>query len=359
VDAGSEDPTGRAESPDVPRDRGEARLLGEERETLGQDRGGRRWRQQADKSLPTRTGSSGRDAPSDAGSRSRPRLILPLKWPGGKTQVLPRLREVVALLGGLTPNQTYHAPFAGAGALFHDLAPAQARLNDAAPALVNCLQAIKADPGQVYLALDKLVKAFPPHTDRPAQVLSYNATRGKFNARVKFSPSTSAAQMIFLNRTCFNGLWRVNIAGGFNASLGKYTAPAFPSLEDLRAISVRLQAAVISLGDFSTALDAAREGDLAFLDPPYGGVRGDSGFVGYTAGGFDGAQQRWLVEVIRILHDRGVRIILTNGAFPGNREAYEAAGLHVEKLAETRTINTKVDARGTVPCLLAWTRDGD
>jgi DNA adenine methylase len=270
---------------------------------------------------------------------------------------------VVARLGGLKPHQTYHESFVGVGALFHDLEPAKARLNDASPALVNCLHALQADPDTVHVELQALVGAFPPHDDRPRQESYYNAVRATFNGYLPLigtmmaaPPALVAAQMIFLNRTCFNGLWRVSQKGKYNASLGRYKAPAFPSLEALRAIGGRLRPAIITLGDYSTALMDAKEGDLAFLDPPYGGVRGDAGFTGYTAEGFSAGQQRWLVEVIRILHARGVRIILTNGAFPGNREAYEAAGLTVECLDETRSINTDTTGRGAVPCLLAWSR---
>ena len=266
-------------------------------------------------------------------------------------------------LGGLEPHQTYFESFVGAGALFHDLEPAPARLNDASAPLVNCLRAIRATPDAVHVELRALVDAFPPHDPRPVQEAYYNSVRATFKTDVPqidtpdaAPPALVAAQMIFLNRTCFNGLWRINKKGEYNASLGRYKRPAFPSRADLDGISGRLQKAIITLGDFSVALMRAKAGDLAFLDPPYGGVRGDTGFAAYTAAGFDVMQQRWLVEVVRILHARGVRIILTNGDFPGNREAYEAAGLIVERLNETRSINTDTTGRGAVPCLLAWSR---
>jgi DNA adenine methylase len=268
---------------------------------------------------------------------------------------LPRLLEVVARLGGIEPHQTYHEPFMGGGALYHALAPAKARLNDASPELVRCIRAIQVDAPAVLSALTSLVASFPGHTDRPAQQVYYNNIRALFNAKHD-NDAVHAGAMIFLNRTCFNGLWRVNASGEFNASLGRYKKPAFPGATDLDAVAARLFSTVITLGNYSTALDATRRGDLAFLDPPYGGVQGEAGFTAYTAGGFGVGQQRWLVEVIRILHARGVRVILTNGDFPGNRAAYEAAGLTVECLNEMRRINTDTTARGAVPCLLAWSR---
>ena len=334
----------------VQADRDSDRVQREVGAPMGKAGIGRGRRNQAASHLAGAPGRSRQDARNRREAPSG--LILPLKWPGGKTKVLPRLLEAVACLGGIETHQTYFESFLGGGALFHALRPAKARLNDASPHLIQCLMQIRDVPDAVTAALQPLIAAYPPHEDQDARRVVYDAVRARFNAQTA-GQVEQAAMMIWLNRTCFNGVWRVNPRGHLNIAVGSHKKLLFP---DLCVISARMQGTVLTCLDYSTALDAAREGDLVYLDPPYGSLQGEKGFDMYTAERFGAVQHRWLVEVIRILHARGVRILLSNGDYLGNREAYEAAGLHVERLDEKRSVNQDGAGRGAVPCLLAWSR---
>ena len=168
-----------------------------------------------------------------------------------------------------------------------------------------------------------------------------------------------AALMLFLNHSCFNGLWRVNSRGRFNVSYGTPSTPSFgfrfPSEARVAAASAALQGAELRCADYSSFIDRVGPGDLVFVDPPYSGMEPAPGTRPFQYGGtFGPGHQQWLAFLAERCMARGAAVLLTNGDFPGNRAVYARAGLTVVETAERRAINTDGKGRGKVPCLLAY-----
>ena len=156
-----------------------------------------------------------------------------------------------------------------------------------------------------------------------------------------------AAWFIYLNKTGFNGLYRVNRADRFNVPLGRYANPGICNEALLRACSEALAGAEIDVDDFGCRRHEAQEGDFVYFDPPYMPLSATSSFTSYTSGGFDAEQQRRLRDVALALKKRGVRVLLSNSAAPLIRELY-GEGFSVREVFATRMVNSKVSGRGAV-----------
>ena len=167
-----------------------------------------------------------------------------------------------------------------------------------------------------------------------------------------------AARFVFLNKTCYNGLYRVNSQGQFNVPFGNYKKPAICDTEGLRAASLALQLADITVADFEQAVADAKRGDLIYFDPPYQPLSKTSSFTGYTAGRFDDVEQKRLARVYRDLDQRGCYVMLSNSNAPLVRELY--ADFCIHEVQANRAINCKADGRGKIIELLitnyAWPR---
>lgn len=166
------------------------------------------------------------------------------------------------------------------------------------------------------------------------------------------SAAASAARTIFLNKTCYNGLYRVNRKGVFNVPHGDYAKPAILDEQALRACSACLSGAVLEQTDFTTACAAANAGDLVYLDPPYHPLSPTSNFTSYTDSDFGEDEQRALAEVFVDLTDRGVFALLSNSDHPLIRDLYARPGLHTTQVTATRSINSNGSGRGRVSELL-------
>ena len=260
-------------------------------------------------------------ATPSTGSAAAPKPGPFLKWAGGKGQLLPELlRRVPQQLDG------YYEPMVGGGALFFALAgdeenrPRPAVLNDAnadlvsaytvvrdrVEALIGCLE----EYGSTYLAADAEERAR----------LYYEVRAAEPDGDVE-----RAARLLFLNRTCFNGLYRVNRAGRFNVPHGRYARPRILAAEALRAASRALADVELRTGDVVDACAGAGRGDLVYLDPPFFPLSATSSFTDYTAGSFgpaDQARLRWLVDD---LTERGACVMLSNSPHPWVLGAYESA----------------------------------
>lgn len=262
-----------------------------------------------------------------------------LKWAGGKRQLLPEIRKHVPEKFG-----TYFEPFLGGGAVFFDLVAAQitgrARLGDSNAELIDTYKTVCG-------STEKLIEALHAHAKQhsAAHYLAVRAARA-------FPGVTRAARMIYLNRTGFNGLYRVNKKGGFNVPFGKYTNPTICNEEGLRACSAALKNADIVCCDFEALTVPARRGDFVYFDPPYVPVSATSDFVGFTADGFGLADQERLVECARKLKNRGVHVLLSNADVPLVRKLYK--GFEMRKVKARRNINSKGEKRGSVSELLIW-----
>jgi DNA adenine methylase len=260
-----------------------------------------------------------------------------LKAVGGKTvlllEILPRLPAKI---------KTYYEPFLGGGAVFFALA-AEGRFERAVVSDANEELAI------TYVALanltDKVVRALKKHVYDETHYYSVRA-----QDPLKLEMSVRAARLIYLNKTCFNGLWRVNRKGQFNVPFGRYTNPTICDEENLRAVSLALRRVTVTSLDFEKTVLPAKRGDAVYFDPPYVPVSETANFTAYTAGGFGPDDQARLRDVAKRLDERGVHVLLSNADTPLVRELYK--GFKIESVQAPRRVNSKGGKRGNVGELL-------
>lgn len=253
-----------------------------------------------------------------------------LKWPGGKRQLLPELLKRIPPKYG-----TYHEPFVGGGALFFALAPVDAQLGDMNPRLVKTYSTVK-------LSVEPLIERL--------QELALNHNEERFYARRAAEPVGTlnlAAWMIYLNKTCFNGLWRVNKSNKFNAPFGRYDNPTLCDAGNLRLCSATLAGVHVQNEPFETVAMRAKCGDLVYFDPPYVPASSTASFTAYTAAGFGPKDQERLRDLALALKMRGVHVLLSNSGTPAVADLY-ARDFEVTQVAAKRNINSKATARGPV-----------
>ena len=238
-----------------------------------------------------------------------------LKWAGGKTQLITQLLPHVPERFG-----TYIEPFFGGGALFFTLQPERAIISDSNPELVNLYR-------QVATAVDSVISCLKRYHNTREDYYAVRAQNWQMLA-----PAEAAARMIYLNRTCFNGLYRVNRKGEFNVPYGRYPNPRICDEANLRAASALLKRADIFCGDFAQVLDdCAKPGDFVFLDPPYLPVGKWGDFKRYTKEQFYEADHRRLADATKRLMGRGIWSVLTNSNHQLVRELYADLPLQVVK----------------------------
>jgi len=224
-------------------------------------------------------------------------------------------------------KRIYHEPFLGAGSLFFALSHPNARLSDLNKHLVECYTAIRDHP-------DAISKALRRHAREDSED-HYYAVRELYNR----SPAglARAARFLYLNRTCFNGVFRVNREGEFNVPYGHKESPRFPSSMDLHHVSKTLKTAHLEVQDYQTALQQADTGDFVYLDPPYPPLNGTSYFTHYTADRFSLADQAQVAHSVQDLHSRGCLFMLSNADTGAIRRLYQGFGIH--KLSVTRFVS--------------------
>jgi len=265
-----------------------------------------------------------------------------VKWVGGKSKLLP---ELIARL----PERfgRYYEPFAGGAAMFFAVAPrleAGAVLNDRNADLIATYRAVAKD-------VDAVIRRLEIHRRHHGEK-HYYSVRERWNDRgVSWTPVDRAAAFIYLNKTCYNGLWRVNRAGGFNVPIGRYVDPPICTPDALRAAARVLAQVELRNGDYADAVADARRGDLVYFDPPYVPVTETSNFTSYTGDGFGADEQRRLAGLARDLVARGCRVILSNSDTPFTRGLY--AGLRVDRVFCARAINCNAARRGDVAEVIA------
>lgn len=258
-----------------------------------------------------------------------------LKWAGGKTKLLGQLTKVLPEKVG-----TYYEPFLGGGALFFHLSSVEgfqdAVLGDFNPELINCYEVVRSDTEALIEQLGTL----------PVDETFFYDLRAMLPASL--SPVSRAARTIYLNRTCFNGLYRLNKRGQFNTPWGKYANPRIVDPENLRACAAALARTPLRLeaGDFTGLVTSARDGDIVYFDPPYVPLTATANFKSYTQEGFTLEDQRRLAGCFRTLAERGVHVVASNADVPIIRELYEGFTIHTVPVV--RRINSKGDGRGPV-----------
>ncbi len=265
-----------------------------------------------------------------------------LKWAGGKTQLLEQYAP-------LFPREFngYHEPFVGSAAVYLRLCGLSAadplrsplnrvRLTDSNDELINAYRAVRDQPHSLMALLAE-------HKRLHDQAHYYQVRAQKPNA---LSPIERAARLIYLNKTCFNGLYRVNRAGQFNVPMGRYQNPGLFDAEDLQRVSRALQRVELEVMDFRSVVQHARRGDFVYFDPPYLPVTRTAHFTRYTDQPFGEAQQCELAEVFRALDRQGCCVMLSNSWTPFILELYRDFNCIEVKAA--RAINSKAAGRGRV-----------
>jgi len=261
-----------------------------------------------------------------------------LKWAGGKRQLLPQIKPYIPEIG----ESTYFEPFLGAGAMLFSIQPKYAVVNDINKELYNVYKVI-ADKQLFGELLDDL-RNHLNESEYFYEIRSIDRSDDYQN----LSPVKKASRFIFLNKTCFNGLYRVNSKGQFNVPFGKYKNPAIVNEEVLREVHQYLKDNHITFlnGDFKAAVKDAKSGDFVYFDPPYDPVSETSSFTSYAQEGFGKAEQYELRDVFRELNERGCKVLLSNSDTPFIREIYE--GFHIVTVQANRAINSKADGRGKI-----------
>lgn len=257
-----------------------------------------------------------------------------VKWVGGKTRLLPEIAARLPRTYG-----RYFEPFCGGAAVFFHLAPRAAVIADRNADLIATYRAVAED---VEGVIRRLAIHREAHDER-----HYYATRARWNdAGVAWTPLERAAAFIYLNRTCYNGLYRVNRSGGFNVPMGRYKNPLICDADGLRASARALAGAEILCADYRVAVASARAGDLVYFDPPYDPVTPTANFVSYTADAFGPEDQRALARLAHQLVDKGVAVVLSNSDTAFVRSLYK--GMRIDRVRCARAINCNADRRGDV-----------
>jgi len=271
-------------------------------------------------------------------------LLSPiLKWVGGKRQLLS---EIIPLIDESCDN--YVEPFIGGGAVLFRLQPKKAIINDYNTELINVYRTVRDD-------LNGLLALLKEHE-------KYNSSDYYYEVRAldrtpdfdKMSNLEKAARIIYLNKTCYNGLYRVNSLGQFNSPYGKYKNPNIVNEVVLRAISKYLNRNEISIrsGDYKDVLNDIEKNSFVYLDPPYMPISSSSSFTGYTEGGFGYDKQVELKEECDKLNSKGVHFLQSNSDCEEIRELYKAYRIKVVKAK--RAINSDAKKRGQINEVLIY-----
>ena len=283
-----------------------------------------------------------------------------LKWAGGKRQLLPQLRRFYP-----ERFRAYHEPFLGSGAVFFDLAAAgrlrgrRVRLTDVNADLIGCWRQVRDRPEAV---IDRLRTLESDYGAAPAEHY-YRVRDERFNparrnggcAAGAYTPDL-AAMFIYLNRTGYNGLFRLNSQGMFNVPRGRYVNPRICDAANLSGVAATLGdlAADIHHLPFRQVLKSAGRGDFVYFDPPYAPLNATARFTAYTAAGFNSADQQALQQVVVELAERGCHVLLSNSTAPQVRELYDGnqdaqrVGIRAHRVAARRAINSNAARRGAV-----------
>lgn len=265
-----------------------------------------------------------------------------LKWAGGKGQLLDELTTLIpAHFTG------YHEPFLGSGALYFRLfsgraarggggMPSRVYLSDLNPELINCYRVVR----------DRVEELLPLLAEHKRNHSTEHYYEVRARGAGEPSPLERAARFIYLNKTCYNGLYRVNRRGQFNVPIGSYRNPRIFDPDGLRHAARALQRAELAIEDFREVLTRAQRGDLVYLDPPYYPLTRTASFTGYTRNTFGENEQRDLAHLFRELDRRGCRVMLSNSWTPFVLDLYR--DYDCRQVQAARAINSQGNKRGKI-----------
>ena len=264
-----------------------------------------------------------------------------VKWVGGKRQLLKQFRDL-----GLYPPEgfnatknTYFEPFVGGGAVFFDLLPKKAVLSDLNNELVATYNVIKNN-------VNELIDSLKKYKHNKEYFLKIRAQKAE-----GLSDIAIASRFIYLNRTCFNGMYRVNSRGEFNVPFGDNKNPLICDEVNLRKVSASLQKVTINHADYKNVLKKAKKGDFVYFDPPYYPINKTSSFTAYTKDSFLDKEQIELRNTFYELHKRGCFVMLSNSDTPFINKIYSELKdrkIKINKVQAGRAINSKGTGRGKI-----------
>lgn len=261
-----------------------------------------------------------------------------VKWVGGKRQLLQQFHRF-----GLFPSKfddkrnCYFEPFVGGGAVFFDLQPKNATISDLNAELITTYKVIRDD-------VESLIKSLLKHVYDKDYFLKTRAMNP-----VEMSDLDVASRFIYLNRTCFNGMYRVNSKGQFNVPFGRYKNPIICDEDNLRAVSKALRDVEILNMDYKVAISKAKAGDFVYFDPPYYPISSTSSFTSYTKDGFAEKEQVELRDTFAELSNRGCYVMLSNSDSAFIRYIYGGLkNVTITTVSAGRAINSKAGGRGKI-----------
>jgi len=266
-----------------------------------------------------------------------------VKWVGGKRQLLSQFKEkgLYPPSGFNSSKNTYFEPFVGGGAVFFDLLPMKASINDINSELVATYNSIRSD-------VDSLIEELHSGEYIYDKEVFLDIRAQKTDT---ISDLKRAARFIYLNRTAFNGMYRVNKSGQFNVPFGRYTNPQICDETNLRRVAHVLKNVQISNTSYKYVLDQAKKGDFVYFDPPYYPVSRTASFTAYSNNGFLQKEQSELRDTFLELHNRGCYLMLSNSDTPFINSLFEPLkdeGITIHKVQAGRNINSDSAKRGKV-----------
>ncbi len=268
-----------------------------------------------------------------------------IKWAGGKRQLLSAFKQYFPAKDSY---HTYHEPFLGGGAVFFELKPQRAVLMDINQELIIAYQVIQNN-------LQGLIKELRGHKKKHSEEHYYKVREwDRLTGYKNLSPVKKAGRFIYLNRTCYNGLYRVNSKGQYNVPIGSYKNPRIIDEENLINIHKLLDGdrqIIIEKSDYKAVLDYAETGDFIYFDPPYY-PREETSFTSYTKDSFSAEDHEELAEIYQILHERGCKLALSNSCIDEVKLLYQNPLFKLIKLDANRNINSDANGRGPVKELL-------
>lgn len=259
-----------------------------------------------------------------------------VKWVGGKRQLLPQILPLI-------PKRmtAYCEPFLGGGAVLFALQPKRALVNDLNQDLITVYRVIKEDA-------DALIEHLSRHENTPEYFYRIRDLDRDKDAYAAMSDVEKASRLLYLNKTCYNGLFRVNASGAFNSPYGHYRRPNIVNEQTIRGVSRYFNSCDITFfsGDFASVLEQVPKGGFVYLDPPYDPVSDTASFTGYNRGGFGREEQVRLKECCDALTARGVKFLLSNSATPFIQELY--GSYRVSIVQARRAVNSVASRRGAI-----------
>ncbi|MBW4577697.1 MAG: DNA adenine methylase [Aphanothece sp. CMT-3BRIN-NPC111] len=260
-----------------------------------------------------------------------------LKWAGGKSQLIQQYLPYFP-----KSFKTYYEPFLGGGAIFFHLLPAQAVLTDINLELINTYRCLRDN-------VEELIALLEVHQMNHSQDYYY-----KVRSLIDGTEIEKAARVIYLNKTCFNGLYRENLQGQFNVPIGRYKNPKICSSALLYSVSAVLQSAQIEVRPFEAVLEFAKTpNNFVYFDPPYYPLSQTSNFTAYSRNAFSEHDQIRLRDIVGELAHRNVKVMLSNSDSPFIRQLYRDFNIYT--ISATRSINSKASNRGKISEILVTT----